>query len=138
MRNFLNCSNRQRINKTMKPKTPNRTSPAKTSKALIGCPSFQPRPSHAEATASFVKSHNKVTKDDAKNGYLPEFLKIAQMISENYQSFSFNEFLTLSRSLDLPAEEIATLFHEWIRQLVEDKRIRQVNGCYSFPTYHFI
>jgi hypothetical protein len=109
-----------------------------TQSANVAGASFQPIPTLQETTNTFISGQPKSRRSEGKNENLKDFLKIAAMITQNYPSFDQNTVLQLSRSLDLDASEVITLFHDWAGQLVRDGRCRKVSGCYSWDTYHFI
>lgn len=100
--------------------------------------SFKPCLTLAEVTANFVaKEKKKQTRDGDNNSCLMDFKSLATMLCENYRTFSFNDVLSLSRSLDLSAEALAPLFHAWIAELKESKRVKALASCYDFPCYTF-
>ena len=100
-------------------------------------PSFAPSKTLTEITADFVAKQKQGRKGNGENEYLQDFLTVAQMICANYGSFSFNDFLTLTRNLDTPASALVPIFHDFIKELQASGRLKTVNGCYDFPQYTF-
>jgi hypothetical protein len=100
-----------------------------------GFASWKPTLTLAEVTATFVAKHKKAS--DGDNDHLRDFLQVAQFICENQKTFSFNDFLALTRHLDTPADKLAGLFHQWIAELQASDRLKFISGCYDFPQFIF-
>lgn len=98
---------------------------------------FQPIKSLTEVTAEFVSKQEGRKKSSGDNSYLRDFLQVANFLTENMKAFSFNDFLTLTRSLDTPASALAPLFHAWIAELDKSKRLIITSGAYDWQQYSF-
>jgi hypothetical protein len=104
---------------------------------LDGLATFAPIKSLAEVTAEFVSKHEGRKKSSGNNDYLRDFLQVANFLTENLKTFSFNDFLSLTRTLDTPASALAPLFHAWIAELEKSKRLTIVSGCYDWQQFTF-
>ena len=118
-------------------KQPKKNKPSVKVNPAIDYPSFQPTKSLADVTTDFVSKQKQSRKHNGDNDHLQDFLNVAKMITENYKSFSFNDFLALTRSLDTPASALTPLFHAWLDELDKGNRLKKVSGCYDWQTYSF-
>ena len=97
---------------------------------------FAPIKSQAEATADFIASFPN-TKD-GENGHLKDFLIIARMVVENYETFTAQDFFTLLKSKDLPAIETKTFFEAWTVKMLADGRLKKIAGAYEYEIFQVV
>jgi hypothetical protein len=95
-----------------------------------GFATFQPMPTHAEATAGWRASQPK-TRDGENKSHLPEFLLVAQMVVSNYATFTKQDFFSLLKNMDIPPLETQTLFNSWVEKMQADGRIKRTVGAYD-------
>lgn len=107
--------------------------------AQAGLATFRPCKTIEEITNQFVAARRQGKRSNGENDHLQDFLNIAQLIGTQYlnQTFSFNDFLSLPRHLDTPAEVLAEHFHAWIAELDANGRIRTMHGAYNYPVHAF-
>lgn len=120
-------------------KIPKTTKPAAPVPKPLSFASFRPCRTIEEITNHFVAARKQQQRNDAENDHLQDFLNVAQLIGTQYltQTFSFNDFLSLSRHLDTPPESLAALFHAWIAELDANGRIKTMHGAYDYPVHAF-
>ena len=120
-------------------KTPRKTT--KTSKAAPKAPANSPTHesclSPLEITDAFVKKQAKDWKSSGDNNYLHDFANVARMICVNYRTWSVNDLLAMTRSLDTPAQAIMALHNDWVAELKERGRLTSHASCYDFPQHTF-
>ena len=108
-----------------------------TPKTAANHPSFEPAKTVQEITDDFVKKQAKDWKFNGDNSYLNDFANVARMICSQYRTWSVNDLLAMTRSLDTPAQAIMSLHNDWIEALKAHGRLTVVSGVYDFPQYTF-
>lgn len=73
--------------------------------------------------------------DNGKNCHELELNHLTKLLLTNYESFSLSDFLSLSRSLDIPASEVLAFFAKFTARKVKEKQITEENGCYNQPVF---
>jgi|SRR5665647_3941760 len=99
--------------------------------------SFRPVKSVIEITDAFITAQTKSKPDKGENDSVKDFALLARMIAANYSTFSFNDFLSMSRSMNTEASALNYLFREWIDELNKNKRLSINAGIYDYPQYSF-
>lgn len=69
---------------------------------------------------------------------MQDFTTVARFLIEQKTSFSTNDALALSRSMDTPCEALIPLIHEFVAELVRFKRCKVVRGAYDWEMYQII
>ena len=114
-----------------------KTTTTKTPQAPANHPSFEPAKTVQEITDDFVRKQAKDWKFSGDNNYLSDFANVARLICSQYKTWSVNDLLAMTRSMDTPAQAIMSLHNDWIEALKAHGRLTVVNGVYDFPQFTF-
>ena len=77
-------------------------------------------------------------KDDGKNGHESEYAVVWRLVMGNYQTFSPELFLSLTRSLDLDQQEVKSLTKKYINRALKSGHIVQIDSCMDSPVYKIV
>lgn len=90
-----------------------------------------------QESPSFVPFRTDIPErpDNGRNSHTLELSHLTKLLAGQYQSFCLADFLSLSRSLDIPAKEVADFFAEWTARLVRDNKLRRIDGAYGQPIF---
>lgn len=97
--------------------------------------SFKPALTLSEITDDFVKKQNQKSKDTGANSVIADFSTVARMVIANMKSFSIQDILALTRSLDTQVSALVPLIHLWIAELKSHNRIKLQMSCYDAEHY---
>lgn len=98
------------------------------------------RPGDVELSAKLVASVRGKIPDGGNAPHVQQFLSAVQFLlaSGNYQTFGKDDIFRLTRSYDLPLEEVDNLFSQWIRLAVKAGRVREITSCYDSTLFEII
>lgn len=113
-------------------KTPKPTKQAAS--APLDFPSFRPTKTLAQVTQDWIAKQKKNT--DGGNDFVSDFLTIATLVCENYKTFTFRDFASMTRGFDTPVEKLAPLFNSWTAELKANNRVDCLN-LFGDPQWTF-
>jgi len=64
-----------------------------------------------------------------------DFDTLCDLVLSNYDTFSVNDFFSLSRSLDLEFPLVKRLYEKWVRQMVSAGKVAMIPTCMDSETY---
>ena len=115
----------------MKPqRKPNKTSQAPGQ-------SFKPAQTLSEITDAFILAQTKKNKDNGANSVVSDFATLSRMVIANMKSFSIQDVLALSRSLDTQCSALVPVINLWVEELKKHNRIKLQISCYDAEQYIF-
>jgi hypothetical protein len=87
---------------------------------------------------SFIRKYKKSNKDDGSNSegnHVENFLNTMQIFLSNFNAIDLWQVLPLRENI--PVELFKTMFYDLMGQLVENKLIYKIDGCYEYSIYSF-
>ena len=118
----------------MKKSASPKSSPAKS--VQLG-QSFRPAATLSEITNSFILAQTKKNKDTGANSVIADFATLSRMVIANMKSFSIQDVLALSRSLDTQCSALVPVINLWIEELKKHNRIKLQMSCYDSEQWIF-
>jgi len=115
-----------------------KTKNTKPSTAKNDYPSFQPRITPTQILFKFATKQANMKErhsGEIDNTHLNDFVTVMQFIIENQKSFCRQDLLSLTRSLDTPANYLIPLFNQFCEELITHDRCKQVEGAYDYPVW---
>lgn len=114
-----------------------KTKTASPKKSIQLGQSFRPAATLSEITNDFILVQTKKNKDNGANSVIADFATLSRMVVANMKSFSVQDFLALSRSLDSQCSALVPVIHLWIEELKKHNRIKLQMSCYDAEQYIF-
>jgi hypothetical protein len=97
---------------------------------------FTPRPETPAET--LWKELGGKKEDDAKNNCVAEFLLVAGLVLNNYETFSLQDFLVNSRALCLPPDDVRKVYEKWVNRMTASGRIAEIPTSYDEPRFRVL
>ena len=91
-----------------------------------------------EIYQAFIRKYKKINKDDGSNSegnYVESFLNTMQVFLANYNAIDYWQALVLRNNIPVPMFKL--MFDDFMGQLVENKLIYKIDGCYEYCIYSF-
>lgn len=114
-----------------------KTKKASSKKSIQLGQSFRPAATLFEITNDFILAQTKKNRDTGANSVIADFATLSRMVIANMKSFSIQDILALSRSLDTQVSALVPLINLWVEELKKHSRIKLQISCYDAEQYIF-
>jgi hypothetical protein len=73
--------------------------------------------------------------DNGAGTYKAEFAHLTKLLLPNYAEFSIRDAYAISRSFDIPPQQVLRMFNEWVEKLCKDGTLKKIEGVYDEPVF---